>query len=245
MNKIALINGSSKGIGAGIAKYLLQKDFFVYVTYNKGKDKAEEQFSKVKNCKILQLDLTIEDSVKNVFETITNDYGKLDLLVNNASIEIPGRTEDISLDVWKQIFDIRVFGTFLATKYAIPLLKQNKRSTIINISSALPQKGRPLYPAHTAAEAAINSYTKTCAIDLAQYGIRAHTVNPTATRTDMWKTIGGYDDIEMWKKIANDNPLGRTSNPEDIGKAVYLLTTDEAEFLNGNEIFINGGAHIK
>lgn len=243
--RIAVITGSSKGIGAGIANYLLEKDFFVYVTYNKDKDKAEEQFSNIKNCKILQLDLTNEDSVKSLFETVNNDFGKLDLLVNNASIEIPGRTEDISLNVWKMIFDIRVFGTFLATKYAIPLLKQNKRSTIVNISSALPHKGRPLYPAHTAAEAAINSYTKTCAIDLAQYGIRCHTVNPTSTRTDMWKVIGGYDDEEMWKKFAKDNPLGRTSTPEDIGKAVYLLTTDEAEFLNGNEIFVNGGIHIK
>jgi 3-oxoacyl-[acyl-carrier protein] reductase len=243
--KTALVTGSSKGIGAGIAKYLLKKGFFVYVTYCSSKDKAEKQFSDKENTQILHLDLREKSSVKKVIEKIQQYHSKLNLLVNNANVEIPGTTEEIDLEVWEEIFRIRVFGTFLMTKYSLPLLKKAELPLIVNISSALPRKGHPKFPAHTASEAAIDSYTKTCAVDFAKYGIRCHTVNPTATKTEMWKDIGGYDDDEMWKKFAQNNPLGRVSTPQDIGKAIYLLTRREAAYLNGNEIFVNGGVHLK
>jgi len=243
--KIALITGSSKGIGAGIAKYLMKKNFFVYITYCIDEKAAKEIAGGNQNCELVNLDLKNEDSIKRAFQKIETKHGVFDLLVNNASIERPGTTEEINASIWREIFEIRVTGTFLATKYAIPLLKKRKRSTIVNITSSLPHKGRPDYPAHTAAEAAVISYTKTCAIDLARYGIRCHTVNPTMTRTDMWKDIGGYDDEKMWKGFAKDNPLGRVSIPEDIGKAVYILTLEETEYWNGNEIYVNGGSHIK
>jgi len=243
--KIALITGSSKGIGAGIAKYLMKKDFFVYITYCSEEKPAKEIASERENCEVVHLDLKNEETIKKAFQTVELKHGVLDLLVNNASIEIPGTTEEIDAKIWREIFEVRVTGTFLATKYAIPLLKKRRKSTIVNITSSLPHKGRPQYPAHTAAEAAVISYTKTCAIDLARYGIRCHTVNPTMTRTDMWKDIGGYEDDKMWEEFAKDNPLGRVSIPEDIGKAVYVLTLEETEFWNGNEIYVNGGSHIK
>jgi len=243
--KVAIVTGSSRGIGAGIAQYLMKKGFFVYVTFCTNKKAALSVCKKKKSCRILKLDLRKETDIKKCFDIIKKEHGYLDLLVNNANIETPGTTEEIDIDVWKEIFSIRVYGTFLTTKYAIPLLKKSKRSVIVNISSSLPIKGRPKYPAHTAAEAAIMSYTRTCAIDLARYGIRCHTVNPTMTRTDMWKDIGGYEDDEMWKRFAKENPLGRVGTPEDIGKAVYLLTTDETEYWNANEIYVNGGLHMK
>jgi len=244
-NKVAIVTGSSRGIGAGIAEYLIQKGFLVYVTYLEHEEEAKERFSKYELAKIVKLDLNDEESVKKVFAQINNEVGKLDLLVNSASIEIPGTTEEIGLDVLQKIFNVRVFGTFLATKYALPLLKKSENPVIVNISSALSLKGQPKYPAHTAAEAAINSYTKTCAIDFAHYGIRCHTVMPTMTRTGMWQDIGGYEDDKLWNKFAENNPLGRVSTPEDVGKAVYLLTTDEAKFWNGDEIYVNGGSHLK
>lgn len=244
-NKIALITGSSQGIGAGIAEYLLNKDFFVYVTYFKNEALATEQFKGRKNCKIVKLDVRDEKSVKKVFDIINTDFGRLDLLVNNANIEIPGTTEEIGVETWRKLFEVRVTGTFLCTKYALPLMKKTKRSTLINIASALPDKGRPRFPAHTAAEAAVISYTKTCAIDLARYGVRCHNVNPTMTRTGMWVDIGGYNDDDMWENFAKQNPLGRVSTPLDVGKSVYFLTTDDAEYLNGLEFYVNGGSHLK
>lgn len=243
--KVALVTGSSRGIGAGIAEYLLQKGFKVYVTYLKEKEKAVSRFQKYPHVVIKHIDVADEQSVLDLFEEIGKEMDGLDLLVNSAAIEKPGTTEEISLQTWFEIINVKLTGTFLVTKYAIPLLKKRNRSTIVNITSALSQKGTPRYPAHAAAEAGVISYSKTCAIDLARYGIRTHMVNPTMTRTDMWKDIGGYEDDKMWAKFASNNPLKRVSTPEDIGKAVYLLTLDEAEYLNGNEIYVDGGSHIE
>lgn len=243
--KVAIVTGSSKGIGAGIAQYLLHKEFKVYITYLKEKDKAYARFGKTTNAVIKQLDITDEESVKKLFDDIAKENDGLDLLVNSAAIEIPGTTEQISLAMWDGIVRVKLTGTFLVTKYAIPLLKKRKRSTIVNITSSLSQKGTPDYPAHAAAEAGVISYSKTCAVDLARYSIRTHMVNPTMTRTEMWKDIGGYNDDAMWQRFAANNPLKRSPTPEDIGKAVYMLTLDEAEYWNGNEIYVIGGSHLK
>lgn len=243
--KIALVTGSSRGIGAGIAKYLAAKDFKVYVTYLKEKARAEQEFESTKNVVINQLDVTSEESVKKLLADITKGEDGLDLLVNSAAIEVSGTTEDIDLATWQKIIDVKLTGTFLVTKYALPLLKKRTRSTIVNITSSLSQQGTPEYPAHAAAEAGVISYSKTCAIDFARYGIRTHMVNPTMTHTEMWKDIGGYEDDQMWAGFAKDNPLGRVSTPEDIGKAVYVLTTEAAEYWNGNEIYVDGGSHFK
>lgn len=245
ISKVAIVTGSSRGIGAGIAEYLLKKDFIVYVTYLTKKARAEEAFAKKQGSVIRQLDVTDDNRVRAFFDEVGKEQDGLDLLVNSAAIEIPGTTEEISGETWKKIVEVKLTGAFLMTKYAIPLLKTRTRSTIVNITSALSHKGAPKYPAHAAAEAGLISYSKTCAIDLAKYGIRTHMVNPTMTRTEMWKDIGGYENDAMWRKFADSNPLGRVSTPEDIGKAVYLLTTDEAEYWNGNEIYVNGGSHWK
>lgn len=242
--KVAVVTGSSRGIGAGIAEYLLKKDFIVYITYFKEEDQANNHFGVKNDAKIVHLDVTSEDSIKKLFAKISEEKGGLDLLVNNAAIEIPGTTEDISLKDWTKIIEVKLTGAFLCTKYATPVLRKRKRSTIVNITSALSHKGAPRYPAHAAAEAGLISYTKTCAVDLARYGIRTHMVSPTTTRTGMWKDIGGFENDELWKKFAEKNPLKRVTTPIDVGKAVYLLTTDEAEYLNGNEIFVNGGVHL-
>ncbi len=243
--KVALVTGSSRGIGAGIAEYLLKKDFKVYVTYLKEKERAFSRFKKYKNAVIDQLDVTDEKSVKKLFDSIKKDEGALDLLVNSAAIEIPGKTEEISLATWDKIVNVKLTGAFIVTKYAIPLLKKRKRSTIVNITSTLSHSGTPDYPAHAAAEAGLISYSRTCAIDLARYGIRTHMVNPTTTRTEMWKDIGGFEDDKMWKRFAENNPLKRVSTPEDIGKAIYVLTLDETEYWNGEEIYVDGGSHFK
>ena len=102
--QIALVAGSSRGIGAGIARYLMQKGFFVYVTYCQNLGRAKQVCKNQTHCKILHLDLTLEQAVKDAFNIIKQDFGYLNLLVNNANIEIPGTTEDITLEVWKKNF---------------------------------------------------------------------------------------------------------------------------------------------
>ena len=115
---------------------------------------------------------------------------------------------------WDETFDIRVRGTFLMTKYALPLFKKTQRSTIINITSSWAHEAQPSFPAAAAAEAAKMNFTKTSAVALAKYGIRTHSVNPGVTRTPLWDPWGVDD--KGWKEMAKNNPLGRNCTPEDV-----------------------------
>ena len=241
--RIALIAGSSRGIGAGIAKYLLDKGYFVYVTYFRDESLVRTTFGKEKNARIYQLNVGDQKSVLNLFKMVSRVSEKLHLLVNNAGVDYNLPIEKLDLARWEETFAVRAKGTFLMTKIFLPLLRKTTRSTIINITSSWAYETQPDFPAATAAEAAKMNFTKTCAVALAKYGIRTHSVNPGATRTPLWDPWG-VDDAG-WKKMAQANPLGRNCTPEDVAKVIYYLDFEDAEYLNGEEIYVNGGNHLR
>ncbi len=241
--RIALITGSSRGIGAGVAKYLIDKGYFVHCTYLKDKDLIEKNFKGNPNVAMHKLDVGDEKSVRNTIENVKKISGKLHLLVNNAAVDYKSPIESMNLDKWEETFNVRVKGTFLMTKHALDLLKKAKRSTIINITSSWAHETQPSFPAAAAAEAAKMNFTKTCAVALAKYGIRTHSVNPGVTRTPLWDPWGVDD--EGWALMAKDNPLGRNCTPEDIARIICYLDSENAEYLNGEEIYVNGGNHLR
>lgn len=241
--RIALVTGSSRGIGAGIVRYLAAHGYFVYATYLKDKALIDKEFKGDDNVSINFLDVRDENSVKKIMNEIKKKSHKLDLLVNNASVDYNITIEDTSLEKWDETFDVRAKGTFLTTKYALPLMKNSGRSTIINVTSSWAKETQPNFPVGAAAEAAKMNFTKTCAVALAKYGIRTHSVNPGVTRTPLWDPWGVDD--RGWAAMAKGNPLGRNCIPEDVAKVIYYLDSKEAEYLNGEEIYVNGGNHLK
>jgi len=241
--RVAVVTGASRGIGEGITKYLTNKGYFVHATYRNDKDLIDKTFGKNKNVAIHHLEVGDETEVKKIFSTIKKLSGGLQLLVNNAAIDYMVSIEDMTLKQWDETFDARGRGTFLMTKYSIPLLKKNKRSTIINLTSSFAYETQPMLAAACAAEAAKMNFTKTCAVSLAKYGIRTHSVNPGATRTPLWDNWGVDD--KGWAAMAKSNPLGRNCTPEDVAKIIYYLDSEEAAYLNGEEIYTNGGNHLR
>lgn len=241
--RIALVTGGSRGIGEGIVRYLSEHGHFVHATYRKDKELVEKAFKGNPNVAIHHLDVGDEKEVKLVLKRVETISGKLHLLVNNAAVDYMTTIEDMTLEQWDETFNARGRGTFLMTKYAIPLLKKSPRTTIINITSSFAHEALPDFPAAAAAEAAKMNFTKTCAVALAKYGIRTHSVNPGVTRTPLWDPWG-VDDAG-WEKMAKENPLGRNCTPEDVAKVIYYLDSEEAAYLNGEEIYVNGGNHLK
>lgn len=242
-NKTALVTGASRGIGKGIAKYLIANGYFVHCTYRKDKDLINKAFGKDKNVHIHHLDVGNEAEVKQVIDNVRRVSSNLQLLVNNAAVDYQTSIENMTSEQWDETFGARCRGTFLMTKYSIPLLRNNKRSTIINITSSFAYETQPDFPAAASAEAAKMNFTKTCAVALAKYGIRTHSVNPGVTRTPLWDTWGVDD--KGWEEMAKSNPLGRNCTPEDVAKIIVYLDSEEAAYLNGEEIYTNGGNHLK
>lgn len=247
-NKIALVTGSSQGIGKAIAIELARSGYITYVTYLKNRKKGGGVINEIKKIGgkaiLVKLDVKSEESVKNVFEKIKNDNNQLNVLVNNAGIDIPRTIETATFDEWQEVVNTKINGNFLCTKYALPLMKEQDNANIVIIVSSLGEKPDPEYPAYCIGTAGTIAFMKAMALYLGKYGIRTNAIGPGTTKTAMWDDLGGNNE-EMWKGFAKSNPMGRVSTPEDIANTCLMIINDESNFLNGNIIYMNGGSHLK
>lgn len=247
--KIALITGSSSGIGAGIAKTLAQHGYLVIVTYKDHKKWGEHvvaSFNQYKGQSVLhELDVTNEESVKACFDFVAKEYGRLDVLVNNAAVDGVAPIEDCTFDTWKLMTRTKIDGNFLCTKYALPLLKIPGKADLIVIMSSMGERPDPDDVGYCVGTAGTISFVKAMAKGLAKYGIRTNGVGPGEARTNngYWKDAGITSD-EQWEKLAKANPLGRVTTPGDVGETVLAIIENKTGHWNGNFLYVNGGGHL-
>lgn len=248
-DKVALVTGSSQGIGAAIAKHLGANGYKVVVTYKNNKDKAgsvvEHITSHVGSAVALQLDVTDEDSVRKCFKQVSAEFGHLNVLVNNAGTDGLSPIETASFEKWKEIVGPKIDGNFLCTKYALPLLKKVKKSDLIVIMSSLGDNPDIKDIAYSVGTAGAVAFVKAMALALAKYGVRTNGVGPGEVRTGLsyWQEQGLTSD-ETWDGFAKSNPLGRVATPEDIAQTVLTIVENPTQFWNGNFIYVTGGGHI-
>lgn len=245
--KVAIVTGSSKGIGKAIAIRLAKDDYFVYVTYHTDEKGGHNTVREIKNnggvASLQKLDVSNEKSVSELMVLVKKEFGHLDVLVNNAERDIIKTIEDSSFDEWKLAINTKLHGAWLSTKYAIPLLKKSENANIIMISSSADERPSADILSYATATAALTSLTKSLAIHLPSYGIRVNAVMPGEVRTANWQGLE-KDDV-LWKGFADKNPMKRVATVEDVADAVVPLINDPHKFLNGNFIFVNGGNHLK
>ncbi|MBU0975861.1 MAG: SDR family oxidoreductase [Patescibacteria group bacterium] len=245
--KVAVVTGSSKGIGRAIVLRLERDDFFVYVTYFTDKAGGQSTADEIKKaggkCSLQKLDVSDEKSVTQLMSLIDNEFGHLDVLVNNACRDVSKSIEDSTYAEWKLAFDTKVHGAWLCTKYAIPLLAKSKNANVIVISSSADERPGPEILSYAVATGATNSFVKAIAPYLPKYGIRVNAVMPGEVRTANWGEL--EKDDKLWKEFAENNPMKRVTTPEEVADAVMILINDPHKFLNGNFLFVNGGGHLK
>ncbi|MEQ9116498.1 MAG: SDR family oxidoreductase [Rickettsiales bacterium] len=247
--KIALITGGSRGIGAETARVFAKEGAKVIVADIL--EKEGKEIAKDITGKFYKLDVSKESSWKQLFSSIIDDFGRLDILFNNAGItglsdkfssQIP---EEISIDTWKKIHQINLESVVLGCKYGIKLMKKNGGS-IINMSSRSGTMGVPAASAYASSKAAIINYTKSVAIYCAEqkYKIRCNSILPGAVLTPIWHDMAGYTKTpqdEMIKGIASTIPLGHMGEPVDIAMAALYFASDESKYTTGAEISVDGG----
>lgn len=237
-NKIALVTGGTSGIGKEIVKELLDKNCIVITCYygnDEAANKTKEEFNN-DNLLIIKCDISNENDVIKMFNLIKDKYEKIDYLVNNAGTFIDSYIKDYNIKDFKKVLDINLIGKVMCTKYAYPIM--NDGGAIVNISSQLGVVPCAESSAYCAAAAGIINFTKATAIEFAERKIRANSICPAFTPTPL--SLKGWTQEEIDQKL-KDTPLGRFATPEDTAKLCLFLLLDEASFITGENIRINGG----
>ena len=246
-DKVVLITGSTSVIGQGIAKALLEEGAKVIINYAHNEDKAEETRNILKdyreNALFIKADISDEKSVVNMYKTIEETFGKIDALVNNAVYDKIFSIEDLTAEEYRKELDVNVVARWMCIKYAIHLLKKSDMPRIVNIASRLGSKPMESSVAYCTSEAATIMLTQCCALELTpKYNIKVNTVSPSMTLTPLAKK--SYTEEEI-KDTAKKNPSGRLGEIEDTVSAVLFLLSDKADYINGENLNINGGILLK
>ena len=245
--KVAIITGGSRGIGGATVKRFLEEGARVAIL-DVLKDEGERLSGELTNQghKVVyrHVDITKEQEVAEAVQSVVSEWGKLDILVNNAAI--PGANKfahEMSVEEWDHVFAVNVKGSFLCTKYAVrPMMKQ-KAGAIVNFSSIYALIGNDDIPAYHATKGAVLSMTKTDAMCYARYGIRVNAVHPGSTMTELFLKAaetyprGRQAYLDMMKE---KHPL-TLGEPVDVANCVLFLASDEARFITGASLVMDGG----
>ena len=244
-NKVALVTGSSRGLGREIAKDLASKGCKVVINYNHSYDDAltlqKELNDSHVDTLLIKCDVSNEEEVKMMINNIINKFGTIDILVNNAGIARDNFFEEKSLKEFKEVIDVNLIGTYLVSKYVGKIMYENKTGKIINIASNNPlTKGHPMCIDYDASKAGVIAVTKDLAMQFAPY-INVNVIAPGWIRTDMSK----IDDYEMEEEFVKEESknilLGRFADASEIAKVVSFLASDDASYINGAVIKVDGG----
>ena len=239
-NKVAIVTGSSKGIGANIAKSLAEAGAGVVVNYASDQSGADKVVAEINaaggEALAVRADVSKTDEVKALFDTTIARFGKVDLLINNAGIAIYKLIKDTSDDDFDRIFDINVRGVFLTLREAATRLEDGGR--IINLSSSVTRLMMPAYGSYSATKAAVEQLTRVFAKEVGQRGITVNSISPGPTNTELF-TAGKTE--ETIKRLAAMAALGRIGEPDDIARVVLFLAGDESGWVTAQNLGVNGG----
>ena len=244
-NKVVLVTGSSKGIGAACIKKLASQNYDVVINYNKSEKEAKELYRYIKdnykvNCLLIKCDLTKEDEIKNMVNEIIDKLGKIDILVNNAAISIDTLYEDKTKDNFMKTLEVNLVGTFLVSKYVCDNMYHNKYGKVVNITSTNGiDKYYPMCLDYDASKAGLISLTHNLALEYAPY-INVNAIAPGWVKTESeMKDL----DLDYIKSEEEKIFLKRFAEPEEIASLVSFLVSDEASYINNEIIRIDGGTY--
>lgn len=238
MQRIALVTGGTRGIGAAIAKELSRNDYTVIAAYHRNKAGADK-FNHKTGIKTYSWDVSDYDDSSQAIEKITQEIGPIDTLINNAGITRDGIFYKTSFQQWQDVINTNLGSCFIMSRCVINSMLEKGFGRIINISSVNAQKGQIGQVNYCAAKAGILGLTKALAQETARKGITVNAIAPGYTDTEMTRAVPA----SILDKIIETIPLGHLCAPEDIARAVTFLASENAGYITGATLSINGGLY--
>lgn len=251
-DKVCVITGGANGLGSAIARHMTEEGASVLLLDkdSRGEKVAKDLGTALKEgasnrVSFIKCDVSKELEVKGAIDTAAVHFGKIDVLVNNAGLEGANKMSDeYSLSEWEKVFAVNTTGVFLCTKFAIPHMRKNNGGAIVNISSIYGIVGGGDVSAYHASKGAVRALSKNDAVSFAPENIRVNTIYPGFIPTDMVQRFAhdsGATMDEAKSMLDEMHPLGGMGNPEDIAWGVVYLASDEAKWVTGAELVIDGG----
>lgn len=243
-NKIVLVTGAGRGIGASIAKRFASEGAEVIVNYSGNDEAAQKTVDEITatggQAQKYKCSVNDSESVKVMIDEIIKEFGRIDILVNNAGITKDGLMLRMTDEDFDRVIDVNLKGTFNCTKYVSKYMLKQKSGKIINISSVVGLSGNAGQVNYSASKAGIIGIMKSAAKELSSRGITVNAVAPGYVDTDMTKVLSDNIRNEILKNI----PLQRMGNVEDISNCVAFLASEDASYITGQVISVDGGMHI-
>ena len=240
MERIALVTGSSRGIGRAVARKLAAEGYAVCINYRERQDCADALAMELTaaGCRVMtaQADVSRRQEVNDMVYRVEDTLGPVSLLVNNAGVAGQALFQDITDELWHRYFSVNVDGAFHTVQAVLPHMLHEHAGCIVNISSIWGLRGASCEVTYAATKAALIGLTRSLA-ELAPTGIRVNCVAPGVIRTDMLDALPP----EILPQLAAETPLGRLGTPEDIAEAVAFLASDRASFITGQVLTADGG----
>ena len=239
MSRVALVTGGTRGIGEAICTALKDAGYTVVANYG-GNDEAAKSFTERTGIPSFKFDVSDFEQTKNAIAQIESDYGPVDILINNAGITRDGTMHRMSFEQWDAVIQTNLASCFNTCRSVIDGMRGRGFGRIVNIGSVNGQAGQYGQVNYAAAKSGIHGFTKALALEGAAKGITVNAIAPGYVDTDMVRAVPE----EVLKKIVATIPVGRLGKPEDIANAVMFLVGDEAGFMTGSTLSINGGQHM-
>ena len=244
--KTALVTGASRGIGRGIALCLAKQGADVAVNYHSSEEEARAVVGEIKKLGqkaiAVRADVSKSDQVGAMVQKVVQEFGRLDILVNNAGVLNYKTLDQMTEEDWDWVIDTNLKGQFLCAKAAVPLMEKNGWGRIINIASIASGGVGVGYPAlahYCASKGGVVALTEGLAVELGVKGITVNAIAPGAIETDMAKSI--TEDEQVKRGLLARLPIKRIGQPEDVGAAAVFLASDEAGYMTGSVVYVDGG----
>ena len=242
-DKVAVVTGGASGFGAGIVRKFAEEGARVVVA-DLNVNGAHEIAAEVKGLGI-HVDVADGASVAAMVDATLGAYGRLDILVNNAgTTHYPAPLEEVTEQDFDKVFAVNCKSVFLTAQNIVPVMKKQGQGAILNVASTAGVSPRPRLNWYNASKGWMNTATKAMAVELAPQGIRVNAINPVAGETPLLKVFMGEDTPEIRAKFLSTIPIGRFSEPSDMGNAACFLCSDEASMVTGVCMAVDGGRCI-
>lgn len=249
-DKVSIVTGGSQGIGEEIAYNFGQngsKVVIADINEETGNKAIKGLHEKGIEALFIKTDVSNEESVINLINATVTEFGGLNVLVNNAAATIRKSAEDTTFEEWQKIIGVNLNGAFLCSKYAVTEMKRSDSGAIVNIASWHADKTITRFAAYAASKGGMTALTRQMALDCGKDNIRVNAVLPSTVDTPMlYETMNSLPEPEeAWKQMMDYQPLGRIATAEDIANAALFLASDEAGYISGHSLRVDGGMYVK